>query len=215
MATLKKVNSKPSQNKPKWVSEKEQVILKSPVIDVIRKKCHSSLDPKKKHDFYVLNSPDWCNIIPVTSDGKVVLIRQYRIGIDGYALEVPGGVMDPEDDHLEEAAIREMTEETGYVPIKNAKCISLGSTHPNPAIQNNSCHSFVIGPVEKREKQNLDPGEIIELEEVAIEDLPQIIRDGKIQHALMLVTFFLFLTQQKEFSALLRDGLKTLSRPTP
>jgi len=87
----------------------------------------------KDHDFFVLESPPWVNIIPVTSDDNVVMIAQYRHGIRSVTLEIPGGLVE-DGDTLEGAARRELQEETGY---DGNDLISLGSVHPNPAIQNN------------------------------------------------------------------------------
>jgi ADP-ribose pyrophosphatase len=69
----------------------------------------------REHPFFVIESPEWVNIIPVTTNNEVVLIEQYRHGIDEVTLEIPGGLVDGEEGH-EVGAVREMAEETGYVP---------------------------------------------------------------------------------------------------
>jgi len=66
-----------------------------------------------KHDFYILESRDWINIIPLTDDHQVVMIRQYRHGSREVTLEIPGGLVDP-GDTPKKAAVRELLEETGY-----------------------------------------------------------------------------------------------------
>ena len=66
------------------------------------------------HDFFVLEAGDWVNIVPITADDRVVMIRQYRHGISDFTLEVPGGMVDAEDASPLVAARREMIEETGY-----------------------------------------------------------------------------------------------------
>ena len=107
------------------------------------------------YDFYVIESPEWVNVIPLTPAGEVVLIRQYRHGIRDIALEIPGGLVDPGDSPLA-AARRELREETGY---GEEDMISLGSVHPNPAIQDNRCHTFLArnvvysGPRSWRQKR--------------------------------------------------------------
>jgi 8-oxo-dGTP pyrophosphatase MutT (NUDIX family) len=165
-------------------------------MNIVERDSRSSEDGRT-HRFYLLQSRDWCNIIPVTEDGKVVLVRQHRIGIDEQSLEIPGGIVDPEDADVQAGAIREMIEETGYVPVPGAKCRALGSSHPNPAILNNRVHSFVIGPVRREKDQKLDEGEMIECVEVPIAEIPEMIRRGDISHALMLNTFF-FLALEDE-----------------
>ena len=65
------------------------------------------------HDFYILGSADWVNVIPITHLNKVVLIRQFRHGIREVTLEIPGGIIE-KDEFAEETARRELHEETGY-----------------------------------------------------------------------------------------------------
>jgi 8-oxo-dGTP pyrophosphatase MutT (NUDIX family) len=185
--------------KNSWICEEEKVVISSPVLDIIEQNCRSSED-ERKHKFYLLKSRNWCNIIPITEDGNVVFVKQYRIGIGEHTLEVPGGVVDPTDSNCLNAAIREMQEETGYAPLPGAQCISLGWTFPNPAILNNQCFSYVVGPVKKVSQQKLDPGEMIEIIEVPLAEVPQRIIQGEITHALMLNAFF-FLTLQSEKGA--------------
>ena len=160
------------------------------------------------HRFYVFKSRDWCNIIPITEDGKVVLIKQFRAGLIGPSIEFPGGVVESEDSNIQATALREMVEETGYQPMPNAKCALLGSSHPNPALQDNRAHSLIVGPVKKTRNQALDPMEDIEVMEVAIEELPKMIAEGQFTHALMLTSLFHFLIQNEETKSKLVSGLK-------
>jgi len=76
-----------------------------------------SADPRdgRVHDFYVIEAPDWINVIPLTDDGRVVLIEQYRHGTGEVSLEIPGGMVD-EGESPQDAAARELLEETGYEP---------------------------------------------------------------------------------------------------
>ncbi len=91
-----------------------------------------------EHDFYVIETQDWVNIIPLTADHRVVMIRQYRHGSREVTLEIPGGLVDP-GETPEEAAVRELLEETGYQAEKVEK---IGVSNPNPAIFNNRCYTF-------------------------------------------------------------------------
>lgn len=138
------------------------------------------------HDFFVLESSSWVNVIPITADQEVVLVRQYRHGTREVTLEIPGGLIE-EGDTPEEAAARELYEETGY---RATRWTDLGFVHPNPAIQNNRCYTFLAHDVYPAGTQALDDKEDIEVLKVPLEDIPGLIRRGLITHALVLVAFY-------------------------
>lgn len=194
-------------SKNQWITDSEKTIVGSPVVSFVELKCRSSEDDRK-HTFYILKSQDWSNIIPVTREGKVVLVRQFRVGTSQQTLEIPGGTMDLDDSNAKDAAIREMVEETGYVPINGAQCESIGVTHPNPALFNNQVHCFIIGPVERKQEQKLDYGEMIETVEVDIQDIPRMIQDGEMQHALILNAFLLLSLKTESGQKAITDQLE-------
>ena len=93
------------------------------------------------HDFYIIEAVNWVNVIPITREGKIVMVEQYRHGSDTIELEIPGGMMDPGDKDPVATALRELTEETGYVG-ENARLI--GQIYSNPAIMNNVCYTILV-----------------------------------------------------------------------
>lgn len=192
--------------KNQWICTAEKTILTSPVMEVIERSCQSSED-NRTHSFFLLKSNDWCNIIPITDKGTIVLVKQFRIGINTHTLEIPGGVVDSDDTDPQSAAVRELIEETGYVPRPNARCQSLGWTFPNPAIQNNRVHFFMIGPVCKEKPQDLDKGELIETVEVSIEKFIEKLVRGEIKHALILNAFLHLLLQSNDALKILQSQL--------
>jgi ADP-ribose pyrophosphatase len=143
-----------------------------------------------EHDFYVLRGTDWCNIIPLTDDGQVVMIRQFRHGTREVTLEVPGGMVDPGDPSPLEAARRELLEETGYAADVVAP---IGVIHPNPAIQRNACHSFVARGARRVAAPAFDQTEDIEVVLVPLAEIPERLARGEITHALVVVAFAWFL----------------------
>jgi ADP-ribose pyrophosphatase len=144
-------------------------------------------------DYTVLEFPGWVNIIPITDQGEVVLIRQFRHGVKRETLEIPGGLMSGEDADPREAAIREMEEETGYV---SGNVIHIGTVEPNPAIQNNLCHSFLALNARPGSGQNLDPTEAIHVEVVNREEVFRMMRDGRITHGLVVAAFAFLLLHE-------------------
>jgi len=140
------------------------------------------------HDFFVLDAPDWVNVIPLTPDEKVVCVRQYRAGTDTVTLEIPGGMIDPGDPTPTAAAAREMREETGYLANRYE---DLGVVAPNPAIQSNRCHTICAVDAYRDGPQALDGSEVIDVELVDLADIPSLIMSGRITHSLVVAAFYL------------------------
>ncbi|HOJ42731.1 MAG TPA: NUDIX hydrolase [Syntrophorhabdaceae bacterium] len=138
-------------------------------------------------EFYTIETKDWVNVIPVTEKREVVMIKQYRHGSKEITLEIPGGLVDNE--HHKEAALRELLEETGYT---GEKIVYLGAVNPNPAIFNNLCHTYLVEDAKKIGEKNLDPDEDIEVVLIPISEIHSLIHSGKINHALVVVAFYLY-----------------------
>lgn len=141
-----------------------------------------------EYTFFVIEANDWINVVPVTPDGRLVCIRQYRHGTQEITLEIPGGVVDDGEDPLG-AATREMIEETGYEPDE---MVYLGSVAPNPAIQNNRCHTYLARDCRPTSEQDLDGAEEIDVVLVDPADVPRLVLDGTITHSLVVAAFYLF-----------------------
>jgi ADP-ribose diphosphatase len=142
----------------------------------------------KVHDFYVIEAPDWINIVAVTDSDEVLLIKQYRHGIGTETVEIPGGVIDPGETPIE-AAKRELLEETGYV---SDDWISLGEVIPNPAIQNNKCYTFLARHARKAEDPHFDSTEYIVTFTAPVSEIPKMVSEGNITHSLVVAAFYWF-----------------------
>jgi 8-oxo-dGTP pyrophosphatase MutT (NUDIX family) len=138
------------------------------------------------HDFFVLESSSWVNVIPLTPQNEVVMVRQYRHGIREVTLEIPGGLVE-DHDSPEVAARRELLEETGY---REESLIPLGFVYPNPAIQNNLCYTFLAKNVYATGMQSQDEREDIEVILRPLEEVPALIRKGVITHSLVIAAFY-------------------------
>lgn len=167
----------------------------------VRKDHARSPDSGMEHAFYVIESPDWVNVIPLTPDGQVVCVRQYRHGTEEITLEIPGGMVDAEDDDPMDAARRELQEETGY---DSDDLVALGAVAPNPAIQDNQCHMYLARNARRNGVQALDGAEEIDVMLVDLDDVPGLITGGQITHALVVVAFYLF-DQYRRFGEGRRD----------
>jgi ADP-ribose pyrophosphatase len=138
-----------------------------------------------EHPFLVLEGPDWVNVIALTDEERVVLIRQFRFGREAVTLEIPGGMIDPGEGPLE-AAARELREETGY---EAARWTALGSIEPNPAIQGNRCFTFLAEGARLVGPAQLDEKEDIAVETRPLGEVARLLADGTIAHALVAVAF--------------------------
>lgn len=141
-----------------------------------------------EHTFHVIEAGDWINVIPVTPEGRLVFIKQYRHGTAEVTLEVPGGMVD-DGESVAEAARRELREETGY---DTEQIVYLGGIAPNPALQNNVCHSFLALDARPDGPQRLDGAEDIDVVLIDPTDVPALIVSGQINHALVVVAFYLY-----------------------
>ena len=130
----------------------------------------------------ILETDEWINIVAVTPDKKIVIVRQFRFGNGKITIEIPGGTVEP-DESPKEAAMRELKEETGYT---SDNWSYLGAVEPNPAFQNNFCHLWLAENAVSTDKMNLDEGEDISVETITLEELKEKIKEGQFTHALAL-----------------------------
>lgn len=143
----------------------------------------------RANDFTIIRTADWINIIPITADGELVFIRQFRHGIREVTVEIPGGAVDGRDADPRTAAERELREETGYAA---SSWKYLGYVTPNPALQSNRCHTFLATGAYRVGEPCLDPYEQIDVVLVPAAEVARALRDGTVTHGLVLAAFGLF-----------------------
>jgi 8-oxo-dGTP pyrophosphatase MutT (NUDIX family) len=143
----------------------------------------------KEHDFYVLDSVNWVNVIAVTPDQKLVMVQQYRHGSGTVELEIPGGMMDPHETDPVATAVRELREETGYAG-ENARL--LGKIWSNPAILSNTTFTVLIENCRLQHGVEFDSGEDLNPLLVPVPEIPKLVADEKILHSLVVVALYHF-----------------------
>jgi ADP-ribose pyrophosphatase len=142
---------------------------------------------EKVFEAVVLEYGTWVTILALTKDQQVVLIRQYRHGVQEVITELPGGVMDEADASPLGAARRELLEETGY---KSDKIIQVGCVSPNPANQTNLIYSFLALDAEKVGEQALDDTEEIEVFLEPLEEVIAMARNGELIQSMQVSALF-------------------------
>ena len=170
-----------------WKVTNPRIIFSTPVMNVLTSEVVCKRNGKEK-DFYRLDFSSWVNIVAVTKNQEIVFIRQYRFGSGQLEIEIPGGAVEKGEDPLV-GGLRELLEETGYSG-ENARII--GKVCPNPAIQDNFCYTVLVENVTKTAEPHLDDMEDIEVFTIKCDELPELMRNGSIEHGLVLnaLTFY-------------------------
>lgn len=148
----------------------------------------------KTFEPFVFEFRSWANVLALTKNNEVVLVKQYRHGVQETLLELPGGVVDEGENPLD-GAKRELMEETGY---SAGNIIEVGRIYPNPAIQENTLFCYLATDVEPTGKQHFDETEEIEVVLIPFDDLIELVRQGKFKHALHVAVLFEALVHLKK-----------------
>jgi 8-oxo-dGTP pyrophosphatase MutT (NUDIX family) len=153
---------------------------------------------QEEHDFFVIDSVNWVNVIAATPDQQLVMVEQYRHGSNTVELEIPGGMMDAADGSPEKTGLRELREETGY---EGGKPRLIGQIFPNPAIMSNVCFTVLIENCHCLHPVEFDHGEDLNTRLVPIAEIPNLVASGKIRHSLVVVALYHFELWQRGLKA--------------
>lgn len=164
-----------------WITTAEFLEYTTNIFKVLRRDMKIPSE-NYQSTFSILKVPDWINVMALTSKNEVILVEQFRYGIEEATLELVGGVCDAGEEPME-AAKRELLEETGYV---GKECVYLGRVSSNPAIQTNYTHTILIKNCEKVGEQNLGVNERIYVHVIPYQRFLEFIRSGEIHHALVV-----------------------------
>jgi ADP-ribose pyrophosphatase len=178
----------PSSSGPsRWERLSHATQAKTKVFDLLSARYRHPVRGTER-DFVVVHAPDWVNVIALTPDHQLVLVRQFRYGINEFSLEIPGGVMEAGEDPVT-AGLRELREETGF---SGAPAKLLGVVHPNPAIQSNRCHFVFVEAATRSHELEWDTDEEIHILTEPVEEVLRLARSGGITHGLVIDALMLF-----------------------
>jgi ADP-ribose pyrophosphatase len=178
-----------------WKQTSKEQVFKSFLFKVFKVGFRSERSGKEGF-FDVLESKSWVNVVPITRQNQVLMVKQFRYGTGQETLEFPAGAIESGQTPMD-AVKRELLEETGGLGL----VAETGSTHPNPAFLNNICYHFVATDVEVTKGQSLDEYEEIEILSFPLDEIDQMIADGKITHALSIASWY-FATRSRSSRAI-------------
>jgi 8-oxo-dGTP pyrophosphatase MutT (NUDIX family) len=172
-----------------WKPVTDKRLLKTPVLTVEQL---TSRSPKgDEHDYIIINTPDWVTVIPVIQSPpreQFIMVRQWRHAENRLSVEFPGGVIN-RGETPEQAALRELLEETGY---HAQKLVQLSSFSPNPALMTNHQHFFLAFDLTDTGARHLDYDEYVHVLIEDTESVYQHMRNGEYSHGLMACGAFLY-----------------------
>ena len=166
---------------PRWKILKSTELFKARIFTLRSDECELP-DGRVMPSYYVMDFPDWVNVIAVTNDKKMILVEQYRHAGDKVFLEVPGGTLDSRTEDPRMAGERELLEETGY---RAGEVIDLGPHYPNPALQSNRMHSYLALDCKRVAEQDLDPFEDLQVKVIPISEAFAKWENGEFQHSII------------------------------
>ena len=168
-----------------WRVLKSEYVIKRPWLTA-RKDCVELPDGRTIPEYYVIEYPDWVNVIAIDRDGRFIMERQYRHGAKVTGYELPCGVMEKGETPLE-AARRELLEETGY---GNGEWELLMKLSPNPGAMSNLTYCFLATGVEKIAEQNLDDTEDLTVHVMSREQVKDLLLKNEIYQSLMVASLY-------------------------
>lgn len=169
------------KNPSAWRIESREPVADCRVFQVERRRSRRVADGRTS-DWFVIQTNDFVNVVAVTAEEELVLVRQFRHGSDEFSWEIPGGMVDEGEEPLA-AGVRELAEETGYAG-ESARIFA--RCHPNPAIMDNWCHFVLATDVRRVSEPDWDENEQMEIRTVPMAEVREMLAQGRLTHSLTL-----------------------------
>jgi 8-oxo-dGTP pyrophosphatase MutT (NUDIX family) len=169
----------------RWSRLSSEPVVQDRWLHVTADRCE--IEPGKIVDpFYVVHEKEWVHIYAMNGQSEVLTVRQYRYAADAVCVELPGGAVDPGEDH-ESAAVRELLEETGHTAQRWSY---VGKLFANPARQTNSVHIYLAENLTFAADQALDETEDISWSFLSPAALEESVQSGEFSQALHVASLF-------------------------
>ena len=179
---------------PSWIRDVESDrTLEENWLFRLRRERYRSRASGRSHDFFVLHLADAVHVVALTTDRQLILVRQFRAGSGRDSLETPGGLLEPGED-AREAGPRELLEETGFA---GDPALLLGTVWSNPSIMTSKIMMVVVTNARRVAETRLDPGEEVEVVLAPAREIPEMIRRGEIDHALVVAGLLWWLADER------------------
>ncbi|MAO66715.1 MAG: NUDIX domain-containing protein [Balneola sp.] len=171
-----------------WITTNEELKYTTNIFKLLSRNMKLKSEDKEA-EFSIIDAPEWMNVIPLTPENEVVLVEQYRYGIEKPTLELPGGMVDPGETH-DQTARRELLEETGFT---GDDWHYLGKVSSNPAFLTNFTHLHVVKNCHKVQEQELDGNERINVHVLPLDEFLEMVHNGAVHHSLVVAAVAKFL----------------------
>ena len=177
---MKTPSTTPNTDDRKWEILSSEYLIRRPWLTARRDHVKLPTGVENK-EYYILEYPDWVNVIAITKEGEFVMIRQYRHGLGETRYELSAGVCEEGEDPMESAR-RELYEETGYGGGEWQLWMTVS---PNPSTSTNLTYSFLATDVERISTQHLEATEDITVHLLSEAEVRALLENDEIRQALM------------------------------